>query len=741
MVRLKQFCIVCISALLWGGLSPAMVACSDEDVVKEESQNPDGDGDKPETPDSVFVETCKILLGRVKDANMPSTPTGADAAAEKWMGQMSEDGSFPDVDYAATAYIPEWSPMKHVDRLKPMVQSYVTEGSAHYGDERLYNAIVNGLTYWNTMHPVCDNWYSNQIAVPQDICVMLVLLRYGTKPVPEDLEASILEYFEEYGGNPAEQTGANQSDVALHWFYRGCLQANKEVVETSVFYTFRPLDCVNPEEDGIQYDYSYFQHGPQLYVGGYAPVMLSGVTRLASYTAGTDYRPSANQLRTLYHFVCDTYLPSIRHNVQFYNVVGRSVSRLGALKSNPVSILNALKEIDAEHAADYEQNIALAKGEIDYASVSERLAWYHIGDYMAFQGSDYSVGLRLSSTRTERCENGNKENLKGYFMSDGSLSLALEGDEYLDIFPVWNWLHIPGVTCPQVEQIPLDEAWGTAGEADFCGGLSDGKYGLATFRSIYKKHDLDMSACKSYFFLDGRIVCLGSGIQSDMSVPVHTAVEQCIAEGEVIWAANGTETILSGVVTDQDVDYVWHRNVGYFFPVPQKVSVELKTQSGTWFDINENQKKDKVNKSVCSIWLNHGNPSVSSPATYAYVLVPGVDRSAMKEYNYGVKILKNNAEQQAVSDTRSGMLQAVFYKKGEIKTDDVLLTVNKPCGIMLKKKDDNTYEISISDVARNLSEVTVTVERNRKKVSHTFTSLNEERAYRGRTHTALVSIE
>lgn len=741
MMRLRYLCILCGSAFLLGGLSQTLVSCSDEDPITQETPLPD-EGEESETPDPAFVEMCQKMMGRVKDENLPSTPTGADANAQKWMGQITENGSFSDIDYSSTAYTPEWVPLQHVSRLKPMVQAYVTEGSSLYGNEDLYNAIVNGLTYWNAVRPASDNWYHNQISVPQDVCVLLILMRYGATALPEDLESDLLEWFVEDGGNPSEQTGANKSDVALHWFYRGCLQSDKETVDYAVFHTFRPLDQVNPGEEGVQYDYSYFQHGAQLYIGGYAPVMLSGVTRLATYTVGTDYRPTANQLRTLHSFVCDTYLPSIRGHVQFFNVVGRSVSRANALNCTTFTrTLEKLKQIDPEHAADYEQGIALLNGSADYTSQSGRLVYHYIGDYLAYQGPDYSVGLRLSSNRTSRCENGNLENLKGYFMSDGSLSLGVEGDEYYNIFPVWNWTRVPGVTCPQVSEIPLAAEWGVRGEADFCGGLSDGKTGLAGFRSIYKNDGLDMSARKGYFFLDGRIVCLGSDIQAAMSDPINTAVEQCLAEGDAVYSVGGAETMVASDVTDQPVDYIWHRNVGYFFLVEQKVNITKGSRSGSWFDINESQSKNAVSEDVCTIWINHENPTAEAPATYAYILVPGIGKSAMQTYNCNVDIISNTADVQAVSDSRDGTVEAIFYKKGEISLDGLLITVDNPCALMVKKSGETAFDVSVSNPARNLSTLTVTVEKNRKSQSYTFTSLNEERAYRGRTHTAQIVLD
>ena len=113
----------------------------------------------------------------------------------------------------------------------------------------------------------------------------------------------------------------------------------------------------------------------------------------------------------------------------------------------------------------------------------------------------------------------------------------------------------------------------------------------------------------------------------------------------------------------------------------------------------------------------------------------------MQTYNCNVDIISNTADVQAVSDSRDGTVEAIFYKKGEISLDGLLITVDNPCALMVKKSGETAFDVSVSDPARNLSTLTVTVEKNRKSQSYTFTSLNEERAYRGRTHTAQIVLD
>lgn len=66
-------------------------------------------------------------------------------------------------------------------------------------------------------------------------------------------------------------------------------------------------------------------------------------------------------------------------------------------------------------------------------------------------------------------------------MSDGATNIRVNGNEYADIFPVWEWDRIPGTTLPAGEKRnPVD--WGSKGTCTFTGGVSDGKYGVMTFK-------------------------------------------------------------------------------------------------------------------------------------------------------------------------------------------------------------------------------------------------------------------
>lgn len=727
---LKQWIIIGMSVFMVGGWCLTASSCSDDDTIQESAGN--GDNGTEET-DVKFLETCQTIMDRIKADHARVSVN--DSKIEEYLGLMQQNGGFSDVDYSDTSY--DWKPVTHLNRLKEMAQAYICEASRYFGDEELHTAIVKALTHWNTVHPVCDNWFENQIRSPKLMGETLILLRYGRRYVPEELESSIFDYWTKTGGHPSSQgLGSNKSDIATHWLYRGVLQQSKHAVETAAYHLFRSLEYVNPDEEGIQHDLSIFQHGTQLYIGGYGVELLKGVTQAGVHLAGTEYAMNSIQRQLLYRFVNETFMGSIRGRQQFYNVVGRSVSRENSINRNSsVTILERMKLIDAEHTSDYEFAIATLKGEAGYEQITKRLNHYYIADYMSVQAPRYAANVRMSSTRTSKIEHGNDENLKSFFMSDGCMDIAIQGDEYLNIFPVWDWCRVPGVTNPQMREIPLAKGWGIKGESTFTGGVSDGQDGLSAFHMIYNSYNVDMNARKSYFFMDDKIVCLGSGITSKMAEEINTTVNQCLKKTEVWYAVAGQENRLSGAINDLDLDWVWHRDIGYFFPGKELVSVKEEKRSGKWKDINHLSGSTKtVSEDVCTVWFNHGRLPVAPKNTYCYVIVPNIGQAQMKSYNNMVKVIANTPELQAVSNKDASTVQAVFYQAGNFILGNLTVTVNQPCALMIKKAGEKEYRLFFSDPARKLKSLRIRLEQDGQSKEYMFDGFNMDNAYKGITH-------
>ena len=70
-------------------------------------------------------------------------------------------------------------------------------------------------------------------------------------------------------------------------------------------------------------------------------------------------------------------------------------------------------------------------------------------DMSVHRASSWYSSIRMSSERVKAAEALNNENLKGYYVGDGATYIMVDGNEYDNIFPVWNWRKLPGVTCYQ----------------------------------------------------------------------------------------------------------------------------------------------------------------------------------------------------------------------------------------------------------------------------------------------------
>lgn len=636
---------------------------------------------------------------------------------DKNLALFQENGSFSDIDYDDTQ-MTNWTPIKHIERLSDFGYAYTNEKNKYYQNEDLYQKIVKGLEYWYDVDSESDNWWHNQISEPQKLGVLLIQMRIGKKQIPQELETKILKRIQETGGDPAKWTGANRTDIALHWIYRSCLTQNEADLKTAIDNVFNPV--VYTTEEGFQHDNSYFQHGEQLYIGGYGDEILKGVTQVASYALGTQYQLDKEKVELLSKFMRETYYRAVRGQNMSFDVVGRSVSRPGLLnKRTTATYAKRMIDIDPTHADEYKAIIARLnrKQPADY-QVTASHTHYFRGDYSLHVHPQYNFDVRLASTRTKKCEYGNKENLKTYFMSDGCTNITQTGDEYFNIFPVWNWCHIPGTTAPQLEKVPMDpKAWGVLGTSTYAGGVSDSIYGATAYAYMDTNPEVNTGAKKSWYFFDNEVVCLGAGIQSTSTYPVHTTVNQCFLKGGImVDKGDKEETLANGSHTLQAPQWVLHDKIGYFFPQKEEVFLTAQTQSGRWYDINTSKSKKEEKMDVFTLGINHGvGPKDGS---YAYIVVPGkTSAQEMKAYQKknAIEILSNNAKVQAVRNTKLNVWMVTFFEAGTFKHKELSVTVDKPCVLMVKDINAKSANLHIADPGQTQSPIQVELKIGKKK--------------------------
>jgi chondroitin AC lyase len=628
-----------------------------------------------------------------------------DKPAEKNLGTLQSNGSWAGIDYTDKT-ITNWVPNDHLLKLLTLIQAYVEKDSRYYANEKVFDAIVKAFRYWYDQDPKSSNWWHNEIATPQALGEMLILMRKGEKKVPADLEALLIERMKR--GDPEKLTGANKTDVALHYFYRALLTGNETLLASSTAELFDPIRFVHYNE-GLQYDYSYLQHGPQLQISSYGLVFITGVLKMINYVQGTPYAISNEKLQMFSTYYRDTYLKAIRGSYIDFNVEGRGVSRPDILrKRGEKNRLIVATMVDPMHVNDWKNAIARTDSTAgpDYKIEPFHKQFWN-ADYVMHLRPGYSFNVRAVSNRTKRSESGNKENLLGRYLSDGATNIQVRGPEYYNIMPIWEWDKIPGTT---TRDYATDQAttkfWGEDGSTDFSGGVSDGVYGATAYSLNFDS----LTAKKAWFFFDQEIVCLGAGIHSNALENIVTTVNQSWLNGEVLGTAikGNFGKGKAAVFHHEKQSWILHDGIGYVFPNETKITLSTVNQKGNWYHINNSHSKTELSGDVFKLWINHGiKPDA---ATYAYVVYPGIKNSVpLANFSKsGIRIISNTSQIQAVVNEKLNMLQVVFYEPGSLVMDGYSVKVDKACVLMIKDPKGKPV-VSVADPSQKETHILISI--------------------------------
>ena len=637
-------------------------------------------------------------------------------AMDNWIASQKPDGSWDDISYGTlTTSVGTGKFGDHLIRLQNFAAAVSKPGHPRYNDKKYKDAVKKGLEFWYKSKTVDPNWWYNEIYFPQRLGEILILMRDFEGFIPRSSsegidEQKILSLMKPQALEDitSHSTGANAIDIARHYIYRGLLTENCALLEATRDRLEAILD-VNIKSDGV-----YQDHGPQIQISSYGEVFCDGVLRLATYLAGSSaaFDINSENFGKVINFIRETQIPSIRGSSWDFSVMGREVSRNNALNAN----LNYLQKlidlkIDSTNDAIYLDALdRMNRTKPANYHVREFNKHYWNSDYTQHARSVYLFTVRNTSTRTVEAESGNGENLMGNYFSYGANFISVDGNEYKNIMPYWDWSMIPGSTFPHTTVFPTRTNWATNyGLTAFVGGVSNGMYGAA----VLNMKEGTIRAKKSWFFFDNEIVCLGAGITDNSGLNVRTTINQAklVMPSYCSEVGGSSETELdksSSIYSNSNLHYIRNGNIGYYFPNPEIVRFTMKSQSGSWNNINKSGSGNIVSGDVFTLWVDHGtNPDIAS---YSYVVVPGIDsKEKAQAYDLSaIEIFENTSSIQAVFHKPLDILEMIFYAAGTLTHGDLSITVDKPCALMLK----NGRLVSVSDPAQTSSNISVIIKNN-----------------------------
>jgi chondroitin AC lyase len=587
-------------------------------------------------------------------------------------------------------------------------------------DSTLAGQVQLALGYWldNDFINV-GNWFPNDISVPYIVGTSMLImggaitLTSGQSSAADSILARRADKaLPGVNYQPRVLTGANAVLLSKNIVIEGAVTDDDDTIETGMSAIFDEIAVgTTLAAEGIQADESFHQHGAQLYSGGYGLDFSRDTSFFANLARGTRFALDPTTQAILAAYMLDGQQWMTCGNLIDYGAKGRGITRKAAC-TNDLSLswaCNDMASLNGPRATEFEAfSDRISQDDVHGADAPAGSRGFWRSDFATFRSNAFYASVKMVSTRTNGSESGNGEGLKNFYVAQGCTYLMCSGDEYFNIFPVWDWRRVPGVTCGQ-GTAPLPQlGWsGGTGLNTFAGVVSDGTCGAAAMH-FEVDQDVPATARKAWFYFGLELVCLGAAIASTAEPTIFTSINQCHLNGSVTTYDGTTVSTAPAGPTTSTLDWVYHGGIGYIFPAPTSVVVQAKSQPGNWHDINTSQPDASLSEDVFSLWIDHG--AKPSSATYAYVVLPG-SQSGVSSYasDVPVSVLSNSSDLQAAQRSSEGLTQAVFHGAGSLQVGAGLtLTTDSPCLLMIRQQRGG-LALCVSDPKQSRQQVTITL--------------------------------
>jgi len=617
------------------------------------------------------------------------------------LNRMAEDGSYPEIDYADLSRTAGFPHRHHTGNLVYLAQAYTIPSSPFYQDSKLKERIVVSLEYWVRHDFFGDNWHNNQISTPTNLVNVMLLMG-------DELQEELVQqaqpiigraHMEASGARPSGDRIVIAGILAKNLLFTGDKEAFDEVISIIA----NEIKFATGEK-GMQHDYSFHHRVDRVNnttsygYGKYA----NAFGEWADYVAGTSYAFERDRINQLVDYYLDGVYKQLVYGIyEDISVKNRSISNPSKFQPKGTLEIERLLRSTDYRKEELEEIIQLRKGEISPRQSFAKFFWQT--EHFVLQRPDYYTTVRMFSTRNRNMEMPyNGPGITTHHRADGTNYLQFTGNEYQDIWPVYDWQKISGTTILQKPELHGPDNIQLDGLTDFVGAAEDGYFGAVGFDFI-SPHD-DTRAKKGWFFFDRVYVCLGAGIASEKPFPVATTVDQVLLRGPIRVRQQGgsARQLPEGEHKLEGIEWLYHDGVGYWFPDYPTLTVKNQVERGSWADITDekNISTEEIQKKVLTAYFDHGVQP--KEAGYAYVVAPRISPEELALLSQsGLRILANSQNLQAVHHPSLEQTQAVFYEAGTLAlADGNLVKVDQPGILLVTQYGKSIQSLTVSDPLR-----------------------------------------
>jgi len=599
--------------------------------------------------------------------------TANDATIRQSLQTQQPDGSWRDIDYTSKSR-GSWAPRGHLTRVEEMARGYACKSSKYYQSKAALDGAVKGLNLWFDRDPQSPNWWHQSIGTPMLLCSIFLMLGDALPPAVLERGRVVLDR------SKPGMTGQNKVWLAGIELQKGLLYDQSELVADGQKQIVSELCVAAPGAEGVQSDWSYHQHGPQLQFGNYGLGYFGDMTKWSYILAGTRYEFPAAQTAVLTNYFQNGLRWVLFAGQMDFSACGRQ--NTGEMPGR--KYLSTVRTADLLLQSRDKDAKPLSADDFRFSGSR----YFYDSDFLVQRSPQAYFSVKMNSKRTIGSETVNSENLIGRMTGHGAVMLLSDGNELADIGALWDWRKIPGTTAVQDDASLVCKDPGLINQSEWVGGVSDGEIGFCAMDF----NNGEVAAQKSYFFFGLGMVGIGSRIRSDKEAPVYTVIAQHRA-GKIGEAASETGDVVNGN---------WAYKV---LAAPgAEIFCGVDDVTGNWRKVDQALSPDPVTGKMFYFYLNHGKKPRNG--SYAYS-VEFVRDGKLHDY----RLLPTSSDAvQSVTDGKTVMVS--FFEPGWVDLpDDRRLTADRPLLLMIR--NGNLYA---ADPSQKLDAAELTVGEKRQHI-------------------------
>jgi len=491
---------------------------------------------------------------------------------QKLLRSQREDGTWPDVDYRKMTRS-RWPAgnlhLSHLVDIARAPRTPATESACH-----------KALGYWLKGDFRNPNWWWNEIGVPQRIGSAGLLMDEFLTPTERAGIVKILRR------SRIGMTGQNRIWLAECVLMRSLLENDPATARAAREAIVGEI-AMSKTVEGIQSDWSFHQHGNLPQFGNYGSSYITTLPRLVAIFAGTEWAVSDEQYEILERLIDRGFRPTVWRGAMDVGSIGRQLGANAARTKGNAPLTGArwlALSGRPESQRIYRDCLADRSGK-PAESPHLGLTWFSKSAMGMYRTTNWMIAVKCQTKSIRGTELVNEDNLLGAHLADGALFSYVTGDEYRDVFPFWNWRHIPGITSYDVGSVN----WKSSNLSEVAEKTSGN-----SVRFVLERDGLHAET--NWKFSDAGVTVSVTGISSSSGRPVVTAVEQSVAQSNARWERKGD--ILVAV------------NGAIRYELPTNAVVSVTTRHGSWKrHMGADSGEDLVGR-VFEVTIPHGiNPS------------------------------------------------------------------------------------------------------------------------------------